>query len=192
MNKVNQLSLSDLISGLTYFENFASKLESFLISAEKKEIYDAEDIGDIQKSLSSIREKIMGFRKEIHKRMFSKSENIAITKSQNKISDDERIERYIKTTLRKGYILKGSNHFNSTDYRKLNDFYYLADLLIQIQKMSKSKHNYSLESRELLRELEIQTSLKLNSVKRKKETTKKQPKNIEYKDEIDYQTNGLK
>jgi CO dehydrogenase/acetyl-CoA synthase epsilon subunit len=192
MKNINQLRLSDLISGLTYLENFASKHESFLISAEKGGIHDKEGYEDIKKRWFSINKKIASFRKEINKRMFSKSENVLLAKLQNRLSDDERINLYIKTALKLNVIPKGKKYIDKTLYRKLNNFEFLAKLLVEIKRKSESKHNTPTDKMILLGELEDYINQKLNTAKRKKERTRKQPKTIEYKDDIDNQSKKRK
>ena len=102
------------------------------------------------------------------------------------ITDNDRIEQYIKTAIKLNDIPKGEKYLDKTLYRKLNNKTFLFRLLTAVREKSGSNYKYPIETIELLKELENHLFLKINSAGGKEQRTKKQVKTEEYIDDIEY------
>ena len=72
MKNISTLSLSDLISGLNYLEDFEKEIDKFIVNSEKinkqgEEIFSKSDIQEMVKRLDSIREKNINLGKKYKK-----------------------------------------------------------------------------------------------------------------------------
>ena len=104
-----------------------------------------------------------------------------------KVSDEERINQFIDLTIKLKSIPKGKEHISKTLYRKLNDKIFIALLLKKIQDKIKFKYNISIDKIEILKDLELHLTNKLDTVLKKVNKLNKQVKTVEYKDELDYE-----
>jgi len=113
-------------------------------------------------------------------------QNYKSQKSRNRVTDKKRIEQYLAIAFKLNDIPKGEKYLDKTMYRKLGDKQFLINLTTTLQKKKESNYNYSTDKIYLIDILYNHFAAKLLRIVKKESIVKKQPQDIEYSDDLDF------